>query len=281
MLVTENISAGQVETDPFPVIIAPNVLDAALHESLKSGLPSLDVLTKGKKYPGNYRLNYSATNLAFNPEVPLVWKQFVQEHLGQRFLDDILRLLGGAIQTEYPDLVSSRGTPLSLKAGIRPVDQDSDADVLLDCQLAVNTPVTIGGTTVRAPHIDCPKKLFVGLLYLRLDGDDSVGGELEIYKPTKPSPALDQNRTASVGDMKVVRRIPYESNTLVLFLNTPRSFHGVTVRGRTPHHRLFVNLLGEMREPLFQLAPSTRSAPPIVSMKPGTPRRPEGGSLRG
>lgn len=281
MLVTENIAVGQVENDPFPLIVVPNVLDASLHQSLKSGLPSLDELTKGKKYPGNYRLNYSATNLAFNPKVPSIWKQFVQEHLGQGFLDDVLRLFGGAIAKEYPDLASSRGTPLSLKAGIRPVDQDSDADVLMDCQLAVNTPVTIGGTTVRAPHIDCPKKLFVGLLYLRLDGDDSIGGELELYRPTKPNPGLDQTRTASVADMEVVRRIPYESNTLVLFLNTPRSFHGVTVRGRTPHHRLFVNLLGEMREPLFRLTTSNRTAPPIVTMKPGSPRRSDGGSLQG
>lgn len=257
MLLTEKIQESQVEAKPFPLVVCRNVLPADLHSELKRGLPPLSDLLKGKTYPGNHRLNYSATNLAFNSRVGAVLRELVQEHLQQSFLDDVVRLLGGYIPDYFPDFEERFGLPLNLKAGIRPVDQDSDADVLLDCQLAVNTPVTIGGTTVRAPHVDCPKKLFVGLYYLRLDADDSTGGDLELYTPRSSEISLDETRTASVSDMQLVRRVPYESNTLVLFLNTPISYHGVTVRSRTPHHRLFINLLGEMREPLFNLSGAT------------------------
>lgn len=261
MLLTTNIKPDEIQPSPFPYVICRNVLDAASYLELKNSIPPLTDLLKGKEYPGNHRLNYSATNIAYNPRAGRMLKEIVQSHLSQTFLDEILRLFGSYIPEFYPDFEDRFASLGRLKAGIRPVDQDSDSHVLLDCQLAVNTPVTVGGTTVRAPHIDCPKKLFVGLYYLRLDGDVSSGGDLELYRPRKNNIQLDETRTASIADMETVMRIPYESNTLVLMLNTPRSYHGVTVRSRTPHHRLFLNLLGEMREPLFQLNSMANPSP--------------------
>lgn len=260
MLLTSKVSKQQVQSEPFPHLVVPNALEPELLRALMNGLPPFEELAKGMNHGSNRRLNYSATNIAFNSGIPQIWKDFVQAHLSQKFLDEIIRLFAPFIPAYFPDFSERFGVPEQLKAGIRPVDQDSDAKVLLDCQLAVNTPVTIGGTTVRAPHVDCPKKLFIGLFYLRLDDDDSQGGDLEIYRPKAQTVALDETRTAAVSDMELVRRIPYEQNTLVLFLNTPKSFHGVTVRSRTPHHRLFVNLLGEMKEPLFTLDSTGRKS---------------------
>lgn len=271
MLVTQNASAEDLILDPFPMFIIENAFPEPLHKELLLALPPLGELEKGISYPSNHRLNYSATNLAFNPRFPKVWKDFFQSHLNQPFLDNVLSLFSESILKEYPDF-ETRFRPLGeLKAGIRPVDEKSDADVLLDCQLALNTPVSVNGTTVRAPHIDSPRKLFVGLFYLRLDEDDSQGGDLEIYRPRQKDLVLDQTRTASFADMELACRVPYKSNTLVLFLNTPVSFHGVSPRSRTPYHRLFVNILAEMRQDLFTLA--SRKSGPFVSGVPGLPGR--------
>jgi hypothetical protein len=253
VLVTGNITLEQLETSPFPHIVARNVLEPSLYRKLRESLPPLDQMLKGKKYGPNERLNYSATNIAYNPQIASVWKEFAQAHLNQPFLTDFVRLFGNAISRDCPDFEERFGNPSELKAGIRGVDEASDADVFLDFQIGVNTPSLTGGTTVRAPHIDCPKKLFVGLLYIRLEGDESTGGDLEIYQAKNNPLMLDETRTARIHDVEVVKTIPYEDNVLVLFLNSPNSLHGVTPRSSTPCHRVFINLLGEMREPLFKL----------------------------
>lgn len=236
------------------MVIKEDAIDIELFKQLLRELPAFETMLKGKPYGSNERVNYSATNVAYNPEVAQVWRDMFQEHLSQKFLDDIIRLFGPYIPKYYPDF-ETRFAPISkLKAGIRKADEDSDADVLLDVQLALNTPVFLPGTTVRGPHVDCPKKLFVGLFYFRLDDDDSEGGDLELYKPKTSPPKLDHTRTGKFEDMELVRRVPYRQNTAVLFLNTPEALHGVSVRSRTPFYRVFLNLLGEMRSPLFDPA---------------------------
>lgn len=254
MLVTNSLDASNICKDPFPHIIAHNVLPEEVLRQLIDGLPTLEEMTRGVKYGSNRRLNYAALDIQANSNLPSLWKALVKEHLSQAFLDAIIKIFASYIPEYFPDFEQRFGKLAELKAGIRAGGKDSDADVLLDCQLAVNTPVTIAGTTVRAAHIDCPKKLFVGLLYLRLKEDRSSGGDLLLYRAKTGTPAMDETRTVSASDLELVEKVPYNSNTLVLFLNTPQSFHGVSTRSRTPCHRVFLNLLGEMREPIFPLA---------------------------
>ncbi len=254
MLVTTNIKTEDVCTEPFPMVVKRDAIDKDLFRELLKALPPFESMLKGSPYGSNERVNYSATNVAYNPSIAPIWKQLFQEHLSQAFLDDILRLFGPHISRYYPDF-ESRFAPVSkLKAGIRNADEVSDAAVLLDVQLALNTPVVVSGTTVRGPHVDCPKKLFVGLFYFRLDEDDSEGGDLEIYRPKQGPAKLDYMRTGKFEDMELVQRVPYQQNVVSLFLNTPESLHGVTMRSATPFYRVFLNLLGEMRAPLFDLS---------------------------
>lgn len=264
MLLTEKISPADVKLSPFPYVVVDNVLPAELYGKLTECLPPLDVLTKGVKYGNNQRFNYSCTNIAFNPQINLEFKNFVQEHLSQSFLGDVLRVFEPAIKQYYPDLEKRMGP---LKCGIRPVDGESDATVLMDVQLGVNTPSLLSGTTVRGPHIDCPRKLFVGLFYLRLPEDDSTGGDLQILERAAALVAsgrdirYDYTRTADPRDVQVVETVPYAPNRLVLLLNTRDSIHGVSCRSRSGHRRLFLNLLGEMRSPLFSLGGENGSVP--------------------
>lgn len=254
MLITENLKPAQISTNPFPHLVATNLLPADFYCELQEALPDLPTLLKGQKPGSNRRFNYSATNIAFNPQISQQFKTFVQDHLNQAFLDDFLRLFGSHILDQYPDF-ESRYKPINrLKAGIRGADGSSDADVLLDFQIAFNTPSAVAGTTVRSAHIDCPRKLFVGLFYMRQPGDQSSGADLNICRAKSKNLKLDATRTADEKEIETVTQVKYQSNTLVLFLNTPQALHAVTARGRSPVHRVFLNILGEMREPLFELS---------------------------
>lgn len=255
-LLTQNIGSEMVRREPFPLVIVKNVLPPQLIADIKSGLPPLDVLLEGKTFTSNQRFNYSAAAVAANSTIPTGLKDLVAEHLSQAFLDDIIRLFGDQILQHYPDFEQRFGSLTSLKAGVRGQANDSPRNVYLDSQIAFNTPVEIGGTTVRGPHLDDPRKLFVGLFYLRLDDDQSRGADLEIYRSKVQPSRLDITRTANLADMELLETVKYEANTLVLFLNTPSSFHGVKPRSRTSFHRVFLNLLGEMPSPLFEIEPS-------------------------
>jgi len=51
-----------------------------------------------------------------------------------------------------------------------------------------------------------------------------------------------------------VKTIPYAANRLVFFIHSPVAVHGVSVRSVTPHPRLHVNFLAELREKFWELA---------------------------
>lgn len=254
-LVTAKLRPEDVKPDPFPHAVIPDAIDADLYATLAREMPPLEVLVKGRRYVSNERWNFSAANVGMSPHASPAWKAFIQAHVNQPFLDSVLTLFAPHIRAAYPNFESDFRPLPSLRAGIRGADDYSSANVLLDAQIAVNTPVTGPANTVRGPHVDMPEKLFIGLFYMRRDGDDSTGGELEFYRSRVKTPSFNERRDVPLAEMELVRRIPYAANQLVIFLNTPWTLHGVTPRNPTPHPRYFVNLVGQMGGPLFQARP--------------------------
>jgi hypothetical protein len=87
-----------------------------------------------------------------------------------------------------------------------------------------------------------------------LPEDDSKGADLELLSPKGTGLLKYGDQRMLPSDQTThVRTIPYKRNTLVLFLNTPRSLHGVSPRVATPHTRYFINLVAETCEPLFEV----------------------------
>jgi hypothetical protein len=162
---------------------------------------------------------------------------------------------------------------MDVNTGTRKLDTFATKDVLLDAQIAGNTPVT-AATSVRTTHVDHGSKLFSGLFYMRSEGDNSVGGDLTISR-FKPEYSLEERlgcfSGAYVDDRHVetLKTIRYSRNCLVLMINSLDSLHGVTIRRPTPHDRLFVNLIAEIDAPLYRLSqagglPRYLEAPPAV-----------------
>jgi hypothetical protein len=105
---------------------------------------------------------------------------------------------------------------------------------------------------VRSPHLDRPNKLFNALLYCRVPGDETPGGELILYRRRGP---LVYSRGSAIMPTRIVeaKRVAYRANRLVLFLSSPWSVHGVAPRGCTSYLRRYLNFMCEYRDPLFEV----------------------------
>jgi hypothetical protein len=258
--VLAGVTREDVAVDPFPHVVVRDAVEDAVCTRLLEELPPLERLTRGAEYKSNQRFDYRASDVLRDSSIGPTWRQMIETHVSQGFLDEALGLFGDDIRRIYPWLEGELGALGSLRAGVRRVDTFARADVLLDAQIAVNTPVTGPATSVRRGHLDLPDKLFVALLYLRHPDDDSEGGDLELYRYATDRPVFEGQM---IGDeqLELVRTVPYERNVLVFFLNCPTALHGVTARSPTVHPRFFMNVVAEVPRRLFDLDVPTRARP--------------------
>ena len=263
----QKLQSAEVVEQPFPYFVIENFLPSEICAQLIAELPPVDAFV-GKEGPGdNTRFNLSYQRSLENPKVSQLWREVLSIGMSQAYLDQILRLFRHSIYQFYPDFDQRFGAVDTLAASGRDGTKKRHGTVTLDAQIAINTPARTGGTSVRGPHLDRIDKLFVGLLYLRLPNDDSTGADLELLKPVASRPIFAPQRFLPREAAHLVRKIPYRANTLVMFLNTPQSLHGVTPRGTASVPRYFINLLGEMPTPLFKVeiaAPLTHRLAPLT-----------------
>lgn len=158
-------------------------------------------------------------------------------HCSHEFYQEFISFWGEDIGRAFPGVNIRFGKPLhELMTGVRypgrrSNDQNLTSDLRLDCQFVINSPVQ-QVSSVEKIHVDLPEKLFAALLYFR-DPSDGAGGDLELY------------RVRSDQQVEKFDVVQYQPNMLIMWLNTPLSFHGVTPRQTTEMPRRYINLLGE------------------------------------
>jgi hypothetical protein len=238
----------KVETHPFPHFVSS--LEGELYEQLESEWPrTYDFFSgwgKNKKGDSNVLEQYSAGKALFEHALTPLWKAFMEYTTSGHFFQEVIRTFSPHIQGMYPI------TQLPLETGIRGLD---DKPFLLDSQLAVNTPVS-HRSSVRGPHVDDPRELFAGLLYMPSQGYDS-GGNLEFYewkgkRTFRGRKGMVKKTECPKKAVRKVRTIEYSPNTLVFFLNSPDAIHAVSPRDVTDQHRRYVNMLAQTDKPLFE-----------------------------
>jgi hypothetical protein len=174
-------------------------------------------------------------------------------------LDRTLSRFGDYIRRTYPEFERRFGPMSGLRVTPRHAPGQQPHEVRMDAQMVINSPALNGGTSVRGPHLDQPDKLISGLLYLRSAGEDSVGGELQLYAPATRKLTFDDTNLGSGDSVRVVRTYPYRHNLLVLPFCSPVAIHGVSPRGQTPIPRYHLHLVGEVAAPLFDVPRPTRA----------------------
>ena len=251
--VLADVSPAAVRAEPYPHILIENALPQELCDRLLRELPPVETVLKGAAKRENARADYTLSDARKNGGVSETWRAFLEANASQAFADAALALFRPFIRASYPDLREGDSVR-ALKAGVRGVNSYTECEFLLDAGIGVNTPFTSKRpSSVRTAHVDNPRKLFAGLYYLRDPKDDSTGGSFVICRWKKNARPLFAGQHIDTEQVDAVEEVPYRNNTLVFFLNSMDAVHSVTPRQPTAHPRWFLNVLGELKEPLFDI----------------------------
>jgi hypothetical protein len=254
---------------PYPHLIVEDALDPEIFAELERTFPE-DPLIVDQRPLRDTWFDYPACKVVGDERLTRLWREFFDHHTSKSFFDEFVSVVGPAIRTLHPRLEDDVGRPLNeFRVGMRPGGRGDPlspgADVSMECQFYVN--YTREARTVRGPHVDRPSELFAALLYFRQAQDRSAGADLEICEAVQPIYPADRSvRVAELPaeihsrSVRTVRTAPYRANTLVLFLNSPRSIHSVTPRSATPLTRRHINFCADLPFDLFKIDLPTRLA---------------------
>ena len=158
------------------------------------------------------------------------------------------RLFAAHFRREFPGLEDRVGRAYE-DWRVVPRGYAGEAEVRLDCQFVMNTPVT-RKSSVKTAHIDLCDKIFSALYYMRDPRDQSEGGDLDIYD-WRREPRFVKHR-ALTRDVEVVKTVPYRANAYLCFVNSPQAVHGVSPRDTTDVPRRYINFIAELPVKAFE-----------------------------
>jgi len=251
MNVLQNVHPLDIKMKPYPYLVKEGALPSWIYERLEAQFPKDDVIVdiklNGRKVAvqNNFRVDISMKQiLGAESRLPPLWVAFSKFHSSRPFYEEVLRVFEQAIQTQRPEVVKSKNKTLSeMNLDIRFMETP-EADLNIDCQMGINTPVKSMGT-VRGLHHDVMIEIFAGLLYMRHEGDTSRGGKFQVWNCPAPC-AKDMYKGPNKSSrMKLVEEVPYQRNTLAWFINSRTSIHAVSPRSVTPYSRRLVNFIGQ------------------------------------
>ena len=259
-----NVTKDDIRRDPVPHVVVENALPADLYEQLASTMPTAEYIGEkiGKPITSNERYNYMSQHILTDDTIAPVWKDFVAYHASEHFYRQFLDLFHEDLLAVNPGVEEKTGPLRDLRVGRRNADSFATHDILMDCTAVINSAVTGKPSSYRGPHVDKPYKLFGGLFYMRQPQDETPGGDLVLYRyrgdahkfHTSKSEYGDNRFDIDPSYVEEVTTIPYRSNCLVLYPINRLALHGVSVRQLTDVQRRFVALVGDLQQPLFDLA---------------------------
>jgi hypothetical protein len=236
--------------EPFPHIVIPDALDSSIYEALVAEWPQVSAVNvRNKPLVNNTDCFMGAADVFKSTAISGMWKEFFRYHTSHAFLKEALALVADDAIRLHPALKPKLADVHEKQVIV--ADSGAKGDFHMQCQFGINSPV-ISESSVRTAHIDKPMKIYNALLYCRADEDDSLGGDLVLYRFER-EPGFYGNRTALPGRIKEVASIPYRKNTLVLFLNSVGSVHGVRPRKPTRHIRRYINFQVELERENFKI----------------------------
>jgi hypothetical protein len=246
------LDPAAIATEPFPHLVAENALDPGYYAELAAAFPDATTVAGPGELASNRAYRLPAPKALAHPDVPPLWREFVEYHCSDAYLRELVRFWGPAIARAYPDFERLVGKPLpELTGAMRRYSRRAEldpanlgADVALDCQFVINSPVR-ERSSVRGPHLDQPYTLFAALLYFRDPSDRSEGGDLELYRRRGAGGRFDGRYHVAPEAVEAFRTVRYAPNTLVMWLNTRDALHGVTPRAVTEAPRAYVNFVAD------------------------------------
>jgi hypothetical protein len=224
-----------VQADPYPHVVIEDALPWDLYEQLEREWPEQQLLATQPHDNGIcYRLK--ADSMLRPGLVSEAWRKFTEYHTSVKFYNEVKNVFKDYI-TDLPNVENS----------LSPRGWDKGNDMIgTDCQTVMHSPIDFSS---RTPHIDNPREIYAGLLYMPYPKDDSTGGEFQIHRAVGEIKRVNKNGGREVeikNQGSIVKSVPYKRNTFVIFCNnSSASVHSVSKRENATLHRRSVNVIAE------------------------------------
>ena len=224
-----------VQADPYPHVVIEDALPWDLYEQLEREWPEQQLLATQPHDNGIcYRLK--ADSMLRPGLVSEAWRKFTEYHTSVKFYNEVKNVFKDYI-TDLPNIENS----------LSPRGWDKGNDMIgTDCQTVMHSPIDFSS---RTPHIDNPREIYAGLLYMPYPKDDSTGGEFQIHRSVGEIKRVNKNGGREVeikNQGSIVKSVPYKRNTFVIFCNnSSASVHSVSKRENATLHRRSVNVIAE------------------------------------
>ena len=243
------LTPADIRREPFPHIVARAPMAPETYAALSESFPPLSLIAWSgaqDRLRSNRRYELSAQAILDTPDLPDCWKEFVATHSAPALVDQVAELFQGF----WPEpLLQQVGGDLRGHVTSRLVRwSDRQRPIRQDARIEVNTPVLGSASSSRGAHLDTPNRLFSGLFYMRHPDDDSIGGDLQLFRWTADTPIPTDRYELPADSVEVAATIPYAANQLVLFPQNIRAIHGVSPRHPTPHVRRYVFITAELAQ---------------------------------
>jgi len=224
-----------VQADPYPHVVIEDALPWDLYEQLEREWPEQQLLATQPHDNGIcYRLK--ADSMLRPGLVSETWRKFTEYHTSVKFYNEVKNIFKDYI-TDLPNVENT----------LSPRGWDKGNDMIgTDCQTVMHSPIDFSS---RTPHIDNPREIYAGLLYMPYPNDDSTGGEFQIHRSVGQIKRVNKNggREVEVENQgSIVKSVPYKRNTFVMFCNnSSNTVHSVSKRKNATLHRRSVNVIAE------------------------------------
>ena len=244
-----NVKHGDVITEPYAHFTQRDVVAAPLYQELAADFPSLAMIVNGRTdFGSNEAVRMTVKQVLSDRRVSPLWREFFEYHTSGEYWRDVTRLFASHFRREFPGLEERVGRRYE-DWRVMPRGYAGEADVRLDCQFVMNTPVT-RKSSVKTAHVDLCDKIFSALFYMRDPRDVSEGGDLNIYN-WRREPRFVKHR-ALHRDVELVKTVPYSANSYLCFVNSPQAVHGVSPRETTEVPRRYINFIAELPVKAFE-----------------------------
>lgn len=244
-----NVKQGDVVTEPYAHYTQSDVVSAPLYQELAADFPSLAVIVNDRSDIGsNEAVRMTVKQVLSDRRISALWREFFEYHTSTEYWRDVTRLFAVHFRREFPGLEERIGRAYE-DWRVMPRGYAGEADVRLDCQFVMNTPVT-RKSSVKTAHIDLCDKIFSALFYMRDPRDHSAGGDLDLYD-WRREPRFVKHRALN-RDVELVKTVPYQANSYLCFVNSPQAVHGVSPRDTTDVPRRYINFIAELPVKAFE-----------------------------
>jgi hypothetical protein len=245
----ESVRSDQVTTEPYPHHVRQGAVPADIYQQLESEFPDLATILNGRQEIGsNVAVRMTVKQVLGDRRISPLWRAFFEYHTSTEYWRHVSRLFGDHFRRTFPGLEEKMGRRFEDWRAV-PRGFGGDAEIRLDCQFVMNTPVK-EVTSVKTPHVDLCDKIFSALFYFRDPRDTVAGGDLDIYA-WKRAPRFIKHRSIE-RDVELVKTVPYAANTYLCFLNSENAVHGVSPRGVTEIPRRYINFIAELPIKAFE-----------------------------